>query len=56
MSHVATKMPHLAPFEGSRGHGAHSDGYLPANIEYPYIQIYGQTTSVYLNLWVKLAM
>ena len=26
MSHLSMKMPHLAPFEGSKGHGAPSDG------------------------------
>ena len=25
MSHLATNMPHIAPFEGSKGHGAPSD-------------------------------
>jgi hypothetical protein len=29
---------------------------VPAKIKYPYIWIYGQTASIYLNLWVKLAM
>ncbi len=26
MSHLATNMPHIAPFESSKGHGAPSDG------------------------------
>ncbi len=25
MSHLASNMPHIAPFEGSKGHGAPSD-------------------------------
>ena len=29
MSHLATKMPHLALFEGSKRHGAPSDGVPP---------------------------
>ena len=28
MSHLATNMPHIAPFEGSKGHGAPSDDFL----------------------------
>ncbi len=28
MSHLATNMPHIAPFEGSKGHGAPSDERL----------------------------
>jgi hypothetical protein len=27
MSHLASNMPHIAPFEGSKGHGAPSDGF-----------------------------
>ncbi len=29
MSHLATNMPHIAPFEGSKGHGAPSDVVMP---------------------------
>ena len=27
MSHLATNMPHIAPFDSSKGHGAPSDEY-----------------------------